>query len=58
MKLFDAVWSMYLEFVFAAQLAQQECLELIGKRRFSDAENVGKSRDGYYECAIQAIALL
>jgi hypothetical protein len=58
MKLFDAVWTMYLEFVFAAQLAQQECIGLIEKYRFSEAGKAAVSRDGYYDCAMMALKML
>jgi hypothetical protein len=58
MMYWDMIYAAIWEMTMAAQLAQQECLELIGKWRFSDAENVGKSRDAYYDCALQALKML
>ena len=58
MKLFDAVWSMYLEFVFAAELAHQDAISLINQYKFAEAKQKAQSRDGFYNCAMQAIALL
>ena len=58
MKLFDAVWSMYLDFVFAAELAQQEAITLINQYKFDEAAQKTQSMDGFYNCAMQAIALL
>ena len=58
MRLFDAVWAMYLDFVFAAELAQQEAISLINQYKFAEAKQKAQSRDGFYNCAMQAIALL
>ena len=58
MRLFDAVWAMYLDFVFAAELAHQDAISLINQYKFAEAKQKAQSRDGYYDCAMQAIALL
>lgn len=52
------VFEAYREMVMEAQRSQQECLELIGKWRFEDAEKAGQARDGYYDCALTALNLL
>ena len=58
MKYWEMIYEAYREMVMAAQLAQQECLALLEEWRFDDAEKVGQSRTGYYECAIAALKLL
>jgi len=52
------VFEAYREMLMEARQAQQECLDLIGKRRFEDAKKAGQSRDGYYDCALTALKLL
>ena len=58
MEYWEMVFEAYKELVMAAQLAQQECIALIGERRFQESKKIGQSRDGYYECAQTAIGML
>lgn len=58
MKYWEMIWEAYYEMRMAANLAHQECMGLLEKRRFDEAKKVGQSRTGYYDCAIAALNLL
>ena len=58
MSFWDMILTAYEEMCMAANLAHQECITLLDKRRFDEAKKFGESRTGYYECAIAALNLL